>query len=233
MGGNGSGKSTLVRALIGAVPASSGTIEMFGEAPYPHTFARIGYVPQRVSAAAGVAATGLEVVISGMLGTRRGHSGENVGLSLLHRLRPPRDATERALSTLDQLGIANLARRNVATLSGGQQQRVLIARALVRNPDLLILDEPMAGVDLPSQEALAEALRLRKSDGVGVIIVLHEIGALKPLIDRAVVLDHGCVVYEGVPPAALGVHALPGHDHVHPHASVEPDVGPIDLEVRA
>ncbi|WP_061965335.1 metal ABC transporter ATP-binding protein [Demequina aurantiaca] len=203
MGGNGSGKSTLVRTVVGAIAHSTGDIRIFGEKPSRKTMGRVGYVPQRISAASGVSATAREVVSSGLLGG--GH------------LRAPRDARTRAEQTLADMGIGNLASKDVSRLSGGQQQRVLIARALVRNPELLILDEPMAGVDVPSQEALAHALDDRKKAGTAIVIVLHELGALAPLIDTAVVLEHGCVTHVGEPPRDLGVHALPGHDHVHPH----------------
>jgi zinc transport system ATP-binding protein len=217
MGGNGSGKTTLVRAAVGAIPHASGTVQIFGHDRTASAMARVGYVPQRVSAASGVAATALEVVTSGLLG--RSH------------WRPPRHHRERAHAALATVGIDSLATRDVATLSGGQQQRVLLARALVREVDLLILDEPMAGVDVPSQEALAHTLTHAKQDGTSIVIVVHELGALAPLIDSAVVLDAGCVVHVGEPPRELGTHALPGHDHVHPHDDVTPDQGPLAIEV--
>ncbi|GAA3065018.1 hypothetical protein GCM10020000_55900 [Streptomyces olivoverticillatus] len=87
------------------------------------------------------------------------------------------------------------------------------------------MDEPMAGVDLASQEVLAKALREEVARGATVLLVLHELGPLEPLIDRAVVLRDGCVVHDGPPPQAVGQHALPGHDHVHPHA--DPAAEPI------
>ncbi|WP_291381178.1 ATP-binding cassette domain-containing protein [Demequina sp.] len=203
MGGNGSGKSTFVRALVGAVPLARGSVTLFGEPAGASPRSRIGYVPQRMSAGGGVAATVDEVVRSGLLGHRR--------------LRGPRDARTRAKRALAQLGIEDLLGRDVSRLSGGQQQRVLIARALVRQPDILILDEPMAGVDLQSQVAFAHALGHLKENGVAVIIVLHELGALARHIDRSVVLDGGRVTYEGAPPNDLGIHALPGHEHEHAH----------------
>lgn len=219
MGGNGSGKSTLVRALVGAIPASAGSISIFERPLSRATSSRIGYVPQRATAGGGVTATAREVVTSGLLGAGR--------------LRPPRDAKVRALEALDSLGVADLAERDVAALSGGQQQRVLIARALVRKPDLLILDEPMAGVDLPSQEALATALRASRDAGASLIIVLHELGTLADLVHHAVVLEQGCVTHIGAPPRALGVHALPGHDHDHPHADgPEPSASTFAWELR-
>lgn len=203
LGGNGSGKSTLLRAIVGAIPPASGSIAYFGSPATAAARARIGYVPQRLTATGGVAATALELVTSGLLGHRR--------------LRPPRDANKRALAALETMGVANLARRDVSTLSGGQQQRVLIARALIRKPEVLLLDEPMAGVDLQSQVAFAHAIGHLKEDGVAVIIVLHELGSLARLIDKALVLDAGCVTHFGTPPKDAGVHALPGHDHEHPH----------------
>ncbi|MGC4174930.1 metal ABC transporter ATP-binding protein [Demequina sp.] len=218
MGANGSGKSTLIRALVGVLPMTAGTVT-FGDHPNSaHARARLGYVPQRISAAGGVAATSLEVVTAGLLGAGR--------------LRPPRDARRRALAALEELGVADLASRDVGSLSGGQQQRVLIARAMVREPDLLVLDEPMTGVDLQSQVALVHTLDHLKAHGAGIVVVLHEIGPLATLIDTAVVLDHGTVSFTGPPPQDLGIHALPGHEHTHAHEDPRPPAsGPV-LEVQ-
>jgi zinc transport system ATP-binding protein len=217
MGGNGSGKSTFVRAIVGAIPHDAGTISIFGKDATPDARKLIGYVPQRVSAAGGVTATAQEVVASGLLGYRT--------------LRGPRDTAARVREALTALSVADLAGRDVSRLSGGQQQRILIARALVRKPKLLILDEPMAGVDLQSQVALAHALGHLKEHGVSIVIVLHELGALTRHIDRAVVLEHGCVTHVGEPPHDLGVHALPGHDHEHAHEDpVQSAGGALGLE---
>jgi len=210
LGANGSGKSTAVRAVIGQVPLTGGTIELFGTPRKRfRDWARVGYVPQRTTAAAGVPATIREVVSSGRLARRR------FGWTT----RADRAAVERAIALV---GLADRAKDSVSALSGGQHQRVLIARALASEPELLIMDEPMAGVDLASQEILAATLREQVAGGTSVLLVLHELGPLEPLIDRAVVLRDGCVVHDGPPPEALGQHALPGHDHVHPHAAGEP-----------
>ncbi|CAM5438671.1 Vitamin B12 import ATP-binding protein BtuD [Streptomyces tendae] len=96
--------------------------------------------------------------------------------------------------------MADRAKDSVNALSGGQHQRVLIARALAAEPELLIMDEPMAGVDLASQEVLAATLRKQVAAGATVLLVLHELGPLEPLIDRAVVLRDGCVLHDGPPP---------------------------------
>jgi zinc transport system ATP-binding protein len=204
LGANGSGKSTLIRALVGVVPAERGTVEILGsplgrQAPWD----RVGYVPQRVTVSTGVPATAEEVVVSGLLHGRR--------------LVPPRHARRRAAEALELVGLDQLGHRPCQELSGGQQQRVLIARALVRKPDLLLLDEPVAGVDLPSQQAFADALRDLAAAGTTVVVVLHELGALAPLVRRSVVLRHGRVVHDGAPPPPAPGHSGPDHDHVHPH----------------
>ncbi|MEU5538278.1 metal ABC transporter ATP-binding protein [Streptomyces sp. NPDC020362] len=206
LGANGSGKSTAVRSIIGQVPVSGGTIELFGTPRRSFKeWGRVGYVPQRTTAAGGVPATVTEIVSSGRLARTR------FGLFR----RADREAVHRAL---ELVGMADRAKDSVTALSGGQHQRVLIARALAAGPELLIMDEPMAGVDLASQEVLAHTLREQVASGATVLLVLHELGPLEPLIDRAVVLRDGCVVHDGPPPRAVGQHALPGHDHVHPHA---------------
>jgi zinc transport system ATP-binding protein len=139
------------------------------------------------------------------------------GLLSRTRFRPRRRADREAVRhALELVGMADRAGDCVDALSGGQHQRVLIARALAAEPELLLMDEPMAGVDLAGQEALAETLRGQVERGVTVLLVLHELGPLAPLIDRAVVLREGRVLHEGPPGTA---HARGhDHDHVHPHA---------------
>ncbi|WP_427922601.1 metal ABC transporter ATP-binding protein [Streptomyces sp. cg40] len=205
LGANGSGKSTAIRTVIGQVPLSEGEIELFGtnRARF-RDWRRVGYVPQRTTAAGGVPATVTEIVTSGRLSRTR------FGL-----LRKADHAAVR--HALELVGMADRAKDSVNALSGGQHQRVLIARALAAEPELLIMDEPMAGVDLASQQVLADTLSRQVAEGTTVLLVLHELGPLEPLIDRAVVLRDGCVQHDGPPPQALGQHALPGHDHVHPH----------------
>ncbi|MFF7444548.1 MULTISPECIES: ATP-binding cassette domain-containing protein [unclassified Streptomyces] len=207
LGANGSGKSTAVRSVIGQVPVAAGEIELFGTPRRRfRDWARVGYVPQRTTAAGGVPATVTEVVSSGRLSRAR--------FGVLRQA--DRAAVRHAL---ELVGLADRAKDSVDALSGGQHQRVLIARALACDPELLIMDEPMAGVDLASQEVLARTLREQVAQGTTVLLVLHELGPLEPLIDRAVVLRDGCVLHDGPPPKAVGQHALPGHDHVHPHAA--------------
>jgi zinc transport system ATP-binding protein len=211
LGANGSGKSTLVRAALGLVPRATGTAALFGVPLHRfRDWRRVGYVPQRLGAGSGVPATVREVVASGRL-ARRGFG------------RPARAADRGAIATaLDAVSLADRAGDRADTLSGGQQQRVLIARALAGEPDLLVLDEPTAGVDAASQEAFARALDQFVHNGGTVLLVAHELGPMAPLVGRAVVLHHGAIVHDGPVPEPAGEHADPGHDHVHPHASHEP-----------
>jgi zinc transport system ATP-binding protein len=210
LGANGSGKSTLIRAVVGLLPVSRGALRLFGTpAARFRARDRIGYVPQRIGAGSGVPATVAEVVSSGRL-ARRG---------LRPRRAADRNAVERAIATV---GLADRTYHPVATLSGGQQQRVLIARALAGEPDLLVLDEPTAGVDAASQHAFAAAVRAFVAEGGTVLLAAHELGPLEPLVSRAVVLHHGRVVHDGAVPRPAGHHADPDHEHVHPHAPDEP-----------
>lgn len=210
LGANGSGKSTLVRAILGLVPLTGGAVTLFGTpARRFRQWRRIGYVPQRLGAGSGVPATVAEVVAAGRL-ARRGV------------FRPARSADREAVAAaLRAVGLADRAGDPVATLSGGQQQRTLIARALAGQPELLVLDEPTAGVDAASQEAFADALRGFVAEGGTVLLVAHELGPLHPLISRAVVVHHGEIAHDGPVPSPAGHHAEPGHDHVHPHAPTE------------
>lgn len=211
LGANGSGKSTLIRAVLGLVPLQAGAIGLF-DVPLGRfrQWQRIGYVPQRLGAGSGVPATVAEVVASGRL-ARRG----------LFRL--PGNADRAAVTeALRAVGLADRARDPVATLSGGQQQRTLIARALAGRPELLVLDEPTAGVDADSQAAFAGALGRFVLDGGTVLLVAHELGPLRALIGRAVVVHEGRIAHDGAVPQPAGYHADPDHDHVHPHGPDEP-----------
>jgi len=201
LGANGSGKSTLVRTMMGLVPTVRGQVRLF-DVPRQdfHDWHRIGFVPQRVTAASGVPASVREVVASGRLSRRR---------PFLPPRRADRDAVEDAIAAV---GLTGKARDGVATLSGGQQQRVLIARALASVPDLLVLDEPTAGVDVSSQQALADTLRTLVLRGVTIVLVAHELGPLGGLVDRALVMRDGRVAYDG-PPIDVFTDADPFHVH--------------------
>lgn len=199
LGANGSGKSTLVRSITGLLPLSAGSARLFGQPIESfNQWQRLGYVPQRSTIAQGVPATVAEVVAAGRLAHRK-------------PFLPARSADRRAvLEALEAVGLADRAGHQVSTLSGGQQQRVLIARTLAGKPELLVLDEPNAGVDLVNQQAIADTLERSAQAGATIIVVLHELGAFAPFIDRAVVLREGRVSYDGSP-SGVGLH----DSHVH------------------
>jgi zinc transport system ATP-binding protein len=205
LGANGSGKSTLLKALVGLNPVSRGTVSLFGT-PLPHfrDWSRVGYVPQRSTLGTGVPATVREVVTGGRIARRR---------PFWPATREDRQTVTAAISAV---GLADRAGHSMATLSGGQQQRVLVARTLAGQPELLLLDEPNAGVDHASQEAIAATLADRARDGASVVVVLHELGPFAPLIDRAVALREGRVTYDG-PPGQLALGDRGGDGHAHHH----------------
>jgi zinc transport system ATP-binding protein len=225
LGANGSGKSTLVRAALGLTPLRRGSVELFGS-PLDRfrDWRRVGYVPQRMTATAGVPASVREVVASGRL-------------ARLRPLQPMRRADREAVrSAIDAVGLTDRTGDGCSTLSGGQQQRVLIARALAGEPDLLVLDEPTAGVDLVHQDTFAEILRRLVEQGTTLLLVAHELGPLEPLISRTVVMRDGRIAYDG-PPLESFRHLPHAHGH-HPaghraHADYSPDIStPLDRAGR-
>lgn len=182
LGGNGSGKSTFVRALVGLIPHREGSIRLFGtDVAKFKEHSRIGYVPQH-SQIGVPGATVRELVASGRIAHHR-------PFSVLNR----RDK-QAITDALELVGLADRASWPFGTLSGGQKQRVLIARALVTDPELLVMDEPMAGVDLHSQAGLADLMQHLVDDGLGLLVVLHELGAMAPVLDRAITLCDGRIV---------------------------------------
>jgi zinc transport system ATP-binding protein len=218
LGSNGSGKSTLVRALLGLAPATRGGVRLF-DVPLPRfgDWRRVGYVPQRSTIAQGVPATVREVVGSGRLARRR-------------PFVPARAADRAAVAeAIEVVGLQEQAGQAVMTLSGGQQQRVLVARALAGQPDLLVLDEPNAGVDLASQDAIAATLDRLTRAGATILVVLHELGPFAPLITRTLVMRQGRVVHDG-PPYPYDAEG-DGHHHPPDALIAGPDVqGPLEGE---
>lgn len=204
LGPNGSGKSTLVKAMLGLVPIIAGTITGSGR--------RIGYVPQRQSVGGGVPATVEEVVASGRLLPRR-------------FLPPVLSATERGLvaDAIATVGLTEKIGHSVHTLSGGQQRRVLIARALAGQPDVLVMDEPFAGVDAANQEILAHTLTELADSTRTLVLVTHEIAPVARLVSRVVVVDHGRIRYDGPPNEAV-LRAYGGPDA---HGGIAP-TGPAE-----
>lgn len=209
LGPNGSGKSTLVRGILGLTQQQGGEVRLLGtprERFHEHT--RIGYVPQRHSLSAAVRATVREIVAVGRLPHRPWWRPAS---------REDRSVVADAIAAV---GLADRADEEVATLSGGQQRRVLIARALAGRPDLLVMDEPTAGVDHASQSALAEVLRRLAADGTSMLVVTHELDALYDIVTRIVCMDAGHVHFDGTTAEYVAHLAVEGHGRgsAHQHA---------------
>ncbi len=201
VGPNGSGKSTLLKVLLGALEPHAGSVELLGRKPGDvRDRWRVGYVPQRPSLVSEVPATVEEIVAAGRLRQRgwwRGLTGSD------------RVAVRHAI---ESVGLERLADRPLNELSVGQQQRVFIARAFAGEPVLLLLDEPVAGVDAESQRRFRDSLvHLIRQHGAGVLLVSHELAAVADVIDRVIVLKER-VVFDGDPAelaargVSLGVH---------------------------
>jgi zinc transport system ATP-binding protein len=224
LGPNGSGKSTLVRGVLGLNDQLGGEVRLFGQPRADFTdVALLGYVPQRHTLSASVRATVEEVVAVGRLPHRRWWKPVVGGAE---------DAAIVSRS-LEVVGLADRAEADVSTLSGGQQRRVLIARALSSQPEVLLMDEPTAGVDTANQQVLSEVLARLAQGGTTMIIVTHELEAIADIVTRIVLVQSGRIAFDGSPDEfdATGAsevgHARShvNHHHVHHHddeLAVEP-----------
>lgn len=215
LGGNGSGKTTLLRTVLGLVPHTSGTIDLFGTALAQfRQWPRVGYVPQRTRLQV-PSATVEEIVMLGRLSRRR-------------LFRPTTQRDQQAVSrALERVGMAGTEAQPMAHLSGGQQQRVLIARALVGHADLLILDEPLAALDVRTQVSLARLLGQLHDQGVTILTVLHELGSMESMLTRGVVLQNGRIIHDG--PLRSGP---PTDDCASVDRALEVPVGAVVLDPR-
>jgi zinc transport system ATP-binding protein len=202
-GPNGGGKTTLLRLIVGLDRPQRGTVRLFGE-PVGTASRRgyVGYLPQRAHLGIEAPATVREVVAAGRVTCRR-------------LLGPLTGDDRRAVdAAIGRVGLGTQADEPVVTLSGGQQQRAFIAKAIVAQPRLLILDEPTTGVDADAQEALAALLaRLQAELGVTILYVSHEFGAVEHVAER-LLLVRGGIDFDGSPAE------LPErwHDPSHAHA---------------
>lgn len=175
IGANGSGKTTLLRAILGFIALKSGRIAS--------SRAAIGYVPQKIELDPGLPLRARDVVALGLDGAR-------LGMRL-----PSRAREARVRQMLEAVGAAEFAEQRVGALSGGQQQRVLLAHALVRRPRLLLLDEPLANLDVRSAaEIVALLRRLSTESATAVLLSAHDMNPLLPAIDRIVYLAGGYAV---------------------------------------
>lgn len=176
IGPNGAGKSTLIKAAMDIVPRLSGTVTFF-DRPYAEVRDRVAYVPQRASVDWDFPATALDIVLMGLYRTLRPFQF----YKKIHK--------DLAFDALRQVGLRRFSSRQIGQLSGGQQQRVFLARALVQNADLYIMDEPFAGVDAATEAAIVQILKNLKSEGKTVVCVHHDLSTVPSYFDHVLLLN--------------------------------------------
>jgi manganese/zinc/iron transport system ATP- binding protein len=180
IGPNGAGKSTLLKAALGLVPVVGGSVRFFG-APLDRVRGRVGYVPQRETVDWDFPVSVMDVVLMGTfprLGWFR---------------RPGRKERAIASECLERVGMTEFANRQIGRLSGGQQQRVFLARALAQQADVYLLDEPLAGVDVRSQEKIFGVLSELRDAGKLVVVVHHDLRTAAEWFDRVALIDRRLV----------------------------------------
>lgn len=176
VGPNGAGKTTLIKAVLELIPRVSGEVRVFGK-PFREQRHRVAYVPQRNSVDWDFPVTALDVVVMGLY--------RQIGWC-----RPVRQKhRRRALAALEQVAMADYANRQISRLSGGQQQRVFLARALVQDADLYLMDEPFAGVDAATERAIVHVLRELRRRGKTAIVVHHDLQTVREYFDEVILLN--------------------------------------------
>jgi manganese/iron transport system ATP-binding protein len=175
VGPNGAGKSTLFKVIASVLTPTSGTVRLAGDQPGGHIC--IAYVPQRSEVDWTFPATVADVVMMGRIGR----------LGLLRH--PGRKEWARVHQCLEMVGLNALAGRQIAELSGGQQQRMFIARALAQEAELVLMDEPLTGLDIPSQEDILAILDMLRQQGVTVMVATHDLSLAAERFDRVMLLN--------------------------------------------
>jgi ABC-type Mn2+/Zn2+ transport system ATPase subunit len=211
-GPNGAGKSTLLKAIMGLLPLTQGTIRI-GKEDVVAGHHKVGYVPQRKGFDRDFPARAVDLIVAAIRGKWPG------------KVKP--EERERAQAALAKIGGERLIDKPLSGLSGGETQRVFLARALVNNPSLVILDEPTAGVDARGRaELLGLMTDLSRSDELAAILVTHNLAAVAQTAERIVYIEAGRVLCWGLPSELLGQQSLTAlaafqaKDH-HAHAPDE------------
>ena len=176
VGPNGAGKTTLLKAVMDLIPRATGRIQVFGKTYRQHRH-RVGYVPQRESVDWDFPVDALDVVAMGLYS----QIGWCWPVRKKHR--------QAAMEALDRVGIADLAGRQISQLSGGQQQRTFLARALVQNADLYLMDEPFAAVDAATEKAIVHILHGMKRSGKTAVVIHHDLQTVPEYFDYVVLLN--------------------------------------------
>jgi zinc/manganese transport system ATP-binding protein len=200
LGPNGAGKSTLLSVLLGLLPLAEGSARVLGGPPGERT-ADVGYLPQRRAFDAATRIRGVDLV-------RLGLDGHRWGVPLPWAGPAERRRRQRVARAVERVGAQPYAHRPIGECSGGEQQRLLIAQALVSEPQLLLLDEPLDSLDLPNQASVAALVRdICRSAGVTVLLVAHDVNPLLPYLDRVIYVAGGRLV-SGTPREVVNAETL-------------------------
>jgi manganese/zinc/iron transport system ATP- binding protein len=184
IGPNGSGKSTLIKTIVGLLDPAQGEIRYFNNQSLPEVQSRLSYLPQRESIDWDFPVNVLEVVLMG--------SYKRVGLGR----RPSKAEHEKALYYLNRVGLKDFARRHIADLSGGQQQRVFLARALMTEADLYLLDEPFAAVDVVTEHMILELLKSLRNEGKTLLISHHDLHSVQRTADKVILIHREVLAFD-------------------------------------
>ena len=203
VGPNASGKTTLLETINGLLPAFKGKVSVFGLDMQSHgrkVRCEIGYVPQDFMVKPGEPYTALDVVVMGLYGQ----------IGFLHQ--PEANDKKNALEAMKLIGIEKLSNRPMGKLSGGQQQKVMLARALAKNPKILLLDEPFSNLDPDSRGQIPSLItKLHKEKDLTTLIVTHDIHHMLDSCNRVVVVSDGRIMFDGTPEKALPL--VENHPH--------------------
>ncbi len=225
LGPNGAGKSTLLKVIAGMLPPSHGSVSMDGE-PLKGTNRRITYVPQRSGADWNFPISVIEAVLLG------------INRSTPRWRRFSRNDRARALTALSEVGMDSQANVQIGSLSGGQQQRVFLARALLQCGDVLLLDEPFSGVDVPTQEMFVRLFDDLGGRGTAIVYATHDLAQAQQTSDRVLLINQRLIA-AGPPAEVMTAHYLHltfggqviimSHDVIAPDAPVDSTPAPIEI----
>ena len=202
VGPNGAGKTTLIKVIAGALRPDQGTVQVYGSGPTGHVC--IGYVPQRSQVEWSFPVTVAEVVMMGRI--------RQIGLFRW----PAKKDWDLVRWALERVGMQEFHHRPISDLSGGQQQRVFLAQAVAQEAELLLLDEPLTGLDAPTQEAIFGILSELRSEGVAIMVATHDLNQAAERFDRVMLLNHRLIAYGPAREVLTSRHlqqAYGGHIH--------------------